>query len=203
MASIISLKYREVTGQVLHQSDAMGGYALFTESQTQPGPDSATLYQDFILPSMSQTMSFEYVLLTEGTFVGTGALPDAFTVRLLDANTLAPLLSIPGFDELFYHDTRGASDSIDDSAVTRTATAARADWFTIAWDVSSIAAGTHVRLQFDLFGTGLLDGQLTFAGVDNIQLTQSPPIPAPSAVVLGLLGTATLLRRRSRAGAVA
>lgn len=192
-----ALNHWMVDGLVSPQSDGQGGYALFQEFQTQQGPDSATLYQDFILPSMTRKMSFEYILLTEGTFVGTGALPDAFTMRLLNATTLVPLLSISGFDELFYHDTRGASDSLDDSAVDLSSIASRAGWSTVSFDVSSLAAGTKVRLQFDLFGTGLLDGQLTFAGVDNLSLTRTPPIPAPSAAVLGLIGMVSLLRRRA------
>ena len=52
-------------------------------------------------------------------------------------------------------------------------------------DLSSIASGTSARLQFDLLGTGFIDGQVTFAGVDNVETVI---IPAPAAVLLGLIG---------------
>jgi len=76
------------------------------------------------------------------------------------------------------------------SLVTRDPTAPRPDWLAVTPDLSSPAPGTPVRLEFDLLGTGMFDGQTTLAGVDNVAVQGGGVIPAPTAVVLGLIGLA-------------
>jgi hypothetical protein len=189
-------------GIVNRLPDAFGNhYALFSEPQGPGAPASSSLFQTFDLEPGQASLSFEYFLLSNGVFLGSNVLPDAFTVRLLDPLTLAPMLSTPNLSSYFYNDTRGFADSIlyDDGMVTLSSAAARPDWFTVTLDLSSIPASTaSARLQFDLFGTGLSDGQTTYAGVDNISTTVEV-IPAPPAMFLGLLGlTGTALLRRTR-----
>lgn len=172
-------------------TDGLGRYAVLSEPGGANPPSSSSLYQDFVIEPLNPFLSFEYGLSSEGTFAGAGALPDAFTARLLDPATLQPLLSTPGFSEYFYHDARGAADSIDydPALVTRTAGASRPDWFLVSLDVSSLSPGTPVRLQFDLFGTGAADGQTTLAVVDRVL------VPEPAAL-LSILLTLMPLRRR-------
>jgi hypothetical protein len=182
-----------VGGQVTPFTDVEGSYALFHEAGSPGAPAASSLYQEVVLGPSDVSLSFEYMLYTTGTFVGHGALPDAFTARVLDPVTLAPLLSTPGVSDYFYHDARGAADSVDfdDMLVTRVLTASRPDWFTVNLDLSSLTAGTPVRVQFDLLGTGSADGQSTFAGVDNVYV-----IPEPSVIVLLLSALGVVPRRR-------
>lgn len=186
-------------GTVMPYSDGLGAFALLQDAGGLNGPASSSLYQDFVLASGDVSLSFEYLLVTAGQYVGAGVLPDAFSVRLIDPISLAPLLSTPGVNDYFYHDTRGTGGSIDfdSSIVELTADAARPDWSKVTLSLTGLTAGTAARLQFDLLGTGLLDGQMTFAGIDNLFVRNNggePPIPAPSAVVLGLIGL-TIVRR--------
>jgi len=176
-------------GQVSPFTDVAGSYALFNEAGGPGTPAVSSVYQEVVLGPSDVSLSFAYMLYTSGEFVGHGALPDAFTARVLDPVTLHPLVSTPGVNDYFYHDARGAADSIDfdDMLVTRVSTASRPDWYTVNLDLSSLAAGTPVRVQFDLLGTGSADGQSTFAGVDNVFV-----VPEPSALLLLLPGLYTL-----------
>ena len=176
-------------GQVAPFADAVGSYALFMEAGGPGTPAVSSVYQELVLGPSDVSLTFEYMIYTTGAFVGHGALPDAFTARLLDPLTLQPLVSTPGVSDYFYHDARGAVDSIDfdDMLVTRVPTASRPDWYTVNLDLSSLAVGTPVRVQFDLLGTGSADGQSTFAGVDNVFV-----IPEPCALLLLLSGLCTL-----------
>lgn len=183
------------SGSVAHSGDPQGGFASFMEASFA-GPAASSLYQDFTIGALDETISFEYSLLPFGSHEPQ-VLPDAFTARLIDPGTLQPLVSTPGVSDFFYHDARGIPQSIDfDSAiVTLSSDASRTGWSTVMLNVRSLAPGTSARLQFDLLGTGLMDGQLTFAGVDNLGVRV---IPAPSAAVLGLIGLGAVrtLRRR-------
>ena len=184
-------------GSVSLFTDGLGdSFALFTEP-TIPGPASSSLFQDFVIAPGLESLSFEYMLGAQGAFNDGGqALPDAFTARLLDPVSLNPIV---GATSYFYHDTRGVSDSLlfDAGLVTLDTTASRPDWQTVTIDLSSLAAGTSARLQFDLFGTGILDGQSSYAGVDNLGITAAI-IPAPSAALLALIGFGLIARFRRR-----
>lgn len=172
-------------GNVSHFTDSGGdGFVAMFEPDI-PGPASTYMFQNFIVGSGSASLSFEYSFYSDGIFRDDGhTLPDAFTISLLDRCTLSPLV---GTSSYFYHDARGAADSIryDASLVTLTSTASRPDWWTVRVDLSSIAAGTEARLQFDLFGTGPLDGQVTYATIDGVSTTV---IAVPPAILLGWIG---------------
>ena len=184
-------------GNVSRFTDGLGdSFALFMEPAI-PGPSSSSLYQDFVIDAGFESLTFEYMIGTQGIFNDGGqALPDAFTARLLDPITLNPLV---GTTSYFYHDTRGASDSLafDSGLVTLEAATTRPDWWSVTVDLTSLAVGTSARLQFDLFGTGLFDGQTSYAGVDNLGIS-TYIIPAPSAALLGLIGLGMVMRRHRR-----
>ncbi len=172
-----------------------GGYAVLLEATMQ---DSSSLYQDFVIDTGALRLSFDYAFLTEGRF-NQQALPDAFTVRLLDPVTLVPLLATVGRSDYFYHDARGESDSLvfDPIAVTRTSVSdpLRPDWYTISLDISSLTAGTSVRLMFELLGGD--NGQQTLAAVDGVSLgfREEPIIPEPLTVGLVAAALAAVLYR--------
>jgi hypothetical protein len=191
------------SGAVLPYADGLGTFALLQDTGGYNGPARSSIYQDFVVLSGDVSLSFEYLLLTSGQYVGAGVLPDAFSARLIDPISLAPLLSSPGVNDYFYHDTRGAADSIgfDPGLVTVSLTAARPDWSTVRLNLAGLTTGTTARLQFDLLGTGLLDGQMTFAGIDNLVIRNDgggPVVPAPSAVILGLIGLAMIRLTRAK-----
>lgn len=177
-----------------------GGFAVFVED---PQLDSSRLYQDFVVAPGSLTLRFEYTIFSIGTFNHL-ALPDAFTARLLDPVSLAPLLATPTRTDYLYHDARGAANSLayDGGLVTLAPVTdpLRPDWFLVTLDVSSLASGTAARLQFDLFGGN--NGQDTLAAVDNVAITIStepPIIPEPLSMTLvatALVGLATRTTRR-------
>lgn len=175
-----------------------GGYAVLLEATMQ---DSSSLYQDFVIDAGAIRLSFDYAFLTDGWF-NQQALPDAFTARLLDPVTLMPILATTGRSDYFYHDARGESDSLVFApiAVTRTPVSdpLRPDWYTISLDVSSLTAGTSVRLMFELLGGD--NGQQTLAAVDGVSLgfREEPIIPEPLTVGLVAAALAALSYRYGR-----
>ncbi len=166
-------------------ADGQGGLAVLDEAGTTGAVASSSLYQDFVIEDAG-ALVFEYVLVVAGDFVGGSALPDAFTARLLDPDTLAPLIYTAGVNDYFYNDSPGNID-FDPLIVTRTPSTIRDGWFTVTATITTLAPGTRVRLQFDLLGTGTDDGQVTVVGVDGIQVTpgggvdQCPGDPAKTA----------------------
>lgn len=187
-------------GRVSAFTDVAGTYALFQEPREPGGAFVSAIHQDFEIGPQDLALSFEYMLLTSGEYTGDGALPDAFTARLLDPVTLQPLISTTGVSDFFYHDARGESDSIDydDAWVTRGLIASRPDWFTVSLDITGLAVGTAARLQFRLLGLSDVDDQETYAGVDDVTIHL---IPEPQSGFLLFVGV-MLMRRRARRRAV-
>ncbi|HOW73721.1 MAG TPA: thrombospondin type 3 repeat-containing protein [Phycisphaerae bacterium] len=155
-------------------ADEQGGFAMLQEAGMAGAPATSTLYQDFILPE-GNALIFEYTLVAAGDFVSGGALPDAFTARLLNPDTLAPLISTAGVNDYFYNDSPGNID-FDPLIVTRTPSTTRGGWFTVTADLSTVPVGTRVRLQFDLLGTGASDGQVTVIAVDGVVVAIAGPV---------------------------
>ena len=159
-----------------------GGFALLAEN-----PDFAmtSLGQGFVIEGLDGWLSFDHRMASSPDGTSGWLWPDAFTASLLDPDG-QPILSTPGFPDYFYSDNAGTVD-YDPSIVT-----AAGD--TVTLDLRSVPRGTSAYLVFDLLGGD--DGYATTVEVDNVGITA---IPAPGAVVLGVIGLFTAgayLRRR-------
>ncbi len=175
-----------------------GGFAVFAEAG---GPAASSIYQDVVIGPNDDRLTFEYTLITFGTFNHL-ALPDAFTARLLDPLTLAPLIATSGRGDYVYEDARGASDSIvtHPLLVDRRPSPdpARSGWFAVTLDISSLAPGVTARVEFDLFGGA--NGQQTYAALDNVSLYSVPTgaIPEPLSMTLTSVALAAVGRYARR-----
>lgn len=150
-----------------------GGYALFEEDAFDL---SSTLSRVFTLAPGSLMLSFDMVMSVEsGGNYDPFAPPDAFMASLLDPVTYDPLVSNPGFTEFYLLENTGYEETVADVSSS-----------TISLDVSAWA-GQDVFLSFDLFGGD--DGMLTSVSVDNVGVSV---IPAPGALLLGLVGAGTV-----------
>lgn len=157
-----------------------GGFALFQE---HPVDLSSTLSQQFTIPALALQLSFDvWMSAVAGGDYDPFSWPDAFTASLLDPVTFDPLISNPGVTEFYYLDNTSYEETVGTVSGS-----------TVSLDVSSWA-GYDVLLSFDLWGG--LDGMLTSVSLDNVQISV---IPAPGALLLGLIGTGTVgLWRRYR-----
>lgn len=107
------------------------------------------------------------------------APPDAFLASLYDWNG-DPLFANPlGVDEFYYLD----NTSILDTTGTVIGN-------TVRLDVSSLV-GQDVLLVFDLWSS--YDGMITTVSLDNVNASV---IPAPGALLLGLIGLGIVALRR-------
>jgi hypothetical protein len=162
-----------------------GGYALF---EVEGGSDQSSLSQKFILPTLALELSFEVEMSGDSTEDGM-ILSDMFAASLLNPDTLEPLIYNPGHDEFYRWENIGTGYVV---------TVATVSGSTVSLDVSGLA-GQDVLLSFDLRGSD--DGKLTSVGVDNVSV--SSVIPAPGALMLGLIGTGLVgFLRRSRIGKI-
>ena len=170
-----------------------GGFAILQEDTTGVGI-SSTLEQAFVMPELAEALSFDHSLLWTADATADGLWPDNFTATLWDLDANAPLLNIPGFDEYFYRDTEGLVDVGADVSIAGD---------TVSLDVSSISAGTNVRLSLDLWydslsATNIGDGASSRAHVDNVTLTV---IPEPMTVgLLAPVAAVVAFGRRRRGG---
>ena len=141
--------------------------------------------------------------------------PDSFSVFLLDPNTMERLIPPlgeppPVFQYFFYADTNGTVDYNADYVAVSAPDPF--DVVTVTVDVSSLASGQSVRLEFGL--AGFANQIMTFAALDDISCEEGPPpnqegngAPAVSGIgqvimTLLLLGGGTLVfGRRRLAGA--
>jgi hypothetical protein len=157
-----------------------GGFALFQE---HPVDLSSTLSQQFTIPALALQLSIDvWMSAVAGGDYDPFSWPDAFTASLLDPVTFDPLISNPGVTEFYYLDNTSYEETVGTVSGS-----------TVSLDVSSWA-GYDVLLSFDLWGG--LDGMLTSVSLDNVQISV---IPAPGALLLGLIGTGTVgLWRRYR-----
>jgi len=157
-----------------------GGYALFQE---HPVDYSSTLSQGFTIPALALDLCFDVMMSYEaGGPYDQFAPPDAFLGSLYDSDG-NPLFANPlGVDEFYYLD----NTSIVDTTGTLIGN-------TVRLDVSSLA-GQDVLLVFDLWSS--YDGMTTTVNLDNVNITV---IPAPGALLLGLIGTGLFgLLRKSK-----
>jgi len=148
-----------------------GGYALFVED---PDLMLTSLSQEFTIPPLALELSFDVEMSAEGTY-DPFAWPDAFTASLLDPGTFDPLISNPFVTDFYYIDNTGYVETV-----------AKVYGNTVKFDVSSLA-GQNVFLAFDLLGSD--DGMFTSVRLDNVDVSV---IPAPGALLLGLIGTGVI-----------
>ncbi len=182
-------------GIVSIQNDATGHFAVLSEAQPFEEATSS-LFQDFVITSQLTSISFEYRMDSIGNYFDENAFPDAFTARLITPDTHFPILHTPGVSDLFYHDNSEATPFVDfdSNFVSVSPAAQRTNWTTVTIDLTSIPNPTNARIQFDLLGTGMIDGQTSVVGIDNITAVV---IPAPSAVLLGAIGLGIVRRFHS------
>ncbi len=155
-----------------------GGYALFQE---HPVDMLSSLVQEFTLPALALELSFD-VAMSSVPGGDHESWPDAFMALLLDPLTFGPLISNPGYTEFYYLDNTGYLETV-----------ATVSGNNVSLDVSSLA-GLDVFLAFDLLGGD--DGMLTSVELDNVNVSV---VPAPGALLLGLIGIGTVgTLRRSR-----
>ena len=160
-----------------------GGYALIIEDPTYY---SFLLSQEFKVPNLVLSLSFE-INMTSSPGGATGSIfPDGFTASLLDPDTLLPLVSTPGFSDFYYLDR--TIENFDPTIVEVTGN-------TVSLTLSGLGLeGREAVLDFYLLGAD--DGYATCVAVDNVQVSV---IPAPGALLLGLIGTGAVgLWRRVR-----
>ena len=161
-----------------------GGYATLAED---PEFGMTSLWQEFVIGGSDGWLSFDHRMAFGPDGTSGLAWPDAFTASLLDPATGQPILSTtPGLPDYFYRDI--ADNVYYDSSIVTIA----GDMVTL--DLRSVPRGTSAYLVFDLLGGD--DGYATTVEVDNVGITA---IPAPGAVVLGVIGLFTAgayLRRR-------
>jgi len=160
-----------------------GGYALLAEN---PGFAMTSLGQGFVIEGLDGWLSFDHRMASSPDGTSGWLWPDAFTASLLDPDGQPILSTTPGFPDYFYRDN--AENVYYDSSIVTIA------GDTVTLDLRSVARGTNAYLVFDLLGGD--DGYATTVEVDNVGLTA---IPAPGAVVLGVIGlfwAGAYLRRR-------
>ncbi|WP_220498080.1 hypothetical protein [Stieleria mannarensis] len=185
--------------------------------------DNATfllqLQQEFTVPSVASTLSFDFAFSTEGSPSTVGPVIDAFSVNLKSRSGLDDLLDILVVDAVVgvKIDPADGSEIPPKRAIDVSLESVAFDpgfsGFTggtdffgrVSVDLPSEVLGDEVTLSFNLIdvdgpgGFGLPDPFATIAAVDNITLTSSSSvIPEPASVAtwsLMLLGT-TLRRRR-------
>jgi len=148
-----------------------GGYALFQEHETEA---LSSLVQEFTLPPLAWELSFDVEMSADqGGDYDEFAAPDAFTASLLDPVTKDPLIyNPPDYTDFYY---------MDNSPYVQTVAAISGKTVTLnVWGL----AGQNVFLAFDLIGGD--DGMLTEVSLDNVDISV---IPAPGALLLGLIGT--------------
>jgi hypothetical protein len=161
----------------------------------------AFLEQGFTIPALSVSLSFEYLPLfeTDGQ--------ESFSASLLDPVTFNPLIPtdadpLDPFETYYFmhdwDDVGGVDDILTDPAYV-TQTAIGGGWTRVALDLTSLGGvATDALLAFDFipgFFDNSLDGEIR---LDNVGVAV---IPAPPAVVLGLIGLGSwrAMRRRQRA----
>jgi len=151
----------------------------------------AFLEQEFTIPGLSLSLSFEYKPLFEADG------QESFSASLLDPGSSSPL--VPTANTYFlmhdWDDVSGVDDVLWDPLYT-SLTDVGDGWTRVRLDLTSLGGvATNSLLAFDFipgFDDGSLAGQIR---LDNVSVQV---IPAPSAVILGLIGLGSLraLRRR-------
>lgn len=169
------------------------------------GEDSSTLWtfleQEFTIPEFALSLSFEYNPLFETDGV------ESFSASLLDPLSGDPLIptdadpSWPSAPYYFMHGWDSLSDPIVDELLKdvayMTVTPIGEGWSRVSLDLTSLGGlETDALLAFDFiagFNDGSIDGEIR---IDNVSVSV---IPAPGALLLGLIGTGAVgLWRRLR-----
>ena len=173
----------EVEGTSITVED---GHAIFRENLDY-SPISLES-QVFTLPAGSFELSFERIFDFSGGSPGT----DAFTVSLFDSayNQLFPYAP----DVTWFY----SIDTAVGEKTNATVTDIGSDWWRVTLNFS-LSEETDVLLAFDFFSED--DDVTTTVSLDNVNVSTSglPAIPAPGAIVLGLIGTGLVgLLRKSK-----
>ncbi len=159
---------------------AYDGKAIFSESSSLFG----TLSQKFTISAPITGLSFDFQYFSGGTNE-----TDIFTASLLDPDTNLPLIGDPNF---FYWDSTGLV--LWDTMNVTLYYPSEPNTITIMLDIPPSTYDSNALLYFAFSADD--DAPLTTVNVDNVVLL----IPAPGALLLGLIGTGAvgLWRRFSR-----
>jgi hypothetical protein len=166
----------------------------------EEGTDWAFLKQEFTIPNLSLSLSFEYLPLfeTDGQ--------ESFSVSLLDPVTFDPLIPTDAdpFDSsatyyfMHYWDGFYSDNEVLTDPAYVTQTDLGGEWTRVTLDLAWLGGvGTNALLEFD-FIPGFFD--ISYEGEIRIDNVSVAVVPAFSSLLLGVigLGTVTALRRKCK-----
>lgn len=201
--------------QVISLPADMNRVALIQENPVGP---FSSFYQEFELPDDPACLSFKFLMVaspfncpesdSKGEPAQGQAAPDAFLVFLTTPDTFERLVVPPDceptFTEAFFwmdNDDQTPPQFCDVSGLVGATEISSKDFSTVSLDVSSLAGGQTVRLEFAMVDG--CDGQNTQVIVDDVIIESvgegapsnctlsTPPVPAVSS--WGILITGLLL----------
>lgn len=182
--------------------------------QENPAGAFSRFYQEFDLPDDPACLSFKFLMVAspfncpqndaEGSPAQGQTAPDAFLVFLITPDTferlVVPADCEPTFSQAFFwmdNDDQTPPQFCDELGLVGATEISTVDFNTVSLDVSSLAGGQTVRIEFAMVDG--CDGRNTQIIVDDVIVTSvgepsnctlSPPVPAVSSwgvLITGLL----------------
>jgi hypothetical protein len=161
-----------------------GGFARFTARDFL---EDQQLEQWFTLPTLADTLSFEYrIAASLGGTSTNGAPPDSFQATLYDSG-FSPLFPSDAFLVSFFSVDVGGTPFFDPAFVSLEEIGS--GWNRVSLDVSTLASQ---NLLIEFLALGSNDGLLTSIDLDNVMVTA---VPEPASItILSMLAAACVSR---------